>query len=109
MTAGVVDQTVAPDSKPGLPSFWPGLVQPPPPVGLTVQVNVALPDCAPLVAVTVTEEVPAVVGGPLMTPVEALMDSPAGRPVADQEKLAGPPDAVTVRLTGGPTVLGWLP
>ncbi len=82
---GVDDQTVAPDSKPGLPSFWPGLAQPPPPVGLTVQVNVALPDCVPLVAVTVTVEVPAVVGVPLMTPVEALMDSPAGCPVADQE------------------------
>ena len=33
-------------------------------------------------AVTVTLEVPAVVGVPEISPVEELMDSPAGRPVA---------------------------
>src|SRR5580698_7086328 len=50
---------------------------------LTVQLNEAVP-FAPVVsvAVTVTLEVPAVVGVPLITPVEALIDSPAGRPVA---------------------------
>jgi hypothetical protein len=55
----------------------------PPLLGLTVQVNVAEPD-APVVsvAVTVTLEVPAVVGVPEISPVEELTDSPAGRPVA---------------------------
>jgi hypothetical protein len=33
-------------------------------------------------AVTVTEEVPAVVGVPVIRPLVALTDSPAGRPVA---------------------------
>ena len=51
----------------------------------TVQENVAEP-FAPLgsPAVTVTDEVPGVVGVPVMVPVEELIDSPAGRPVADQ-------------------------
>ncbi len=46
--------------------------------------NVADPD-APVVsvAVTVTEYVPAVLGVPLMRPVEELMDSPEGSPVAE--------------------------
>ena len=35
------------------------------------------------VAVTVTDEVPAVVGVPEMVPVELSIDRPAGRPVAD--------------------------
>jgi hypothetical protein len=35
------------------------------------------------VAVTVTDDVPGVVGVPLMVPVVELIDSPAGRPVAD--------------------------
>ncbi len=50
---------------------------------LTVQLNEADPE-APVVsfAVTVTLEVPAVVGVPEIRPVEELMDSPAGRPVA---------------------------
>ena len=34
------------------------------------------------VAVTVTLEVCAVVGVPLISPVEELIDNPAGRPVA---------------------------
>ena len=34
------------------------------------------------VAVTVTDDVPAVVGVPEISPVEALIDSPAGSPVA---------------------------
>ena len=40
--------------------------------------------CAPVVsvAVTVTVDVPAVVGVPEISPVEALIDSPAGRPLA---------------------------
>ena len=49
----------------------------------TVQVNEAVPS-APVVsvAVTVTLDVPAVVGVPEISPVEELIDSPAGRPVA---------------------------
>ena len=48
-----------------------------------VQVKVADP-LAPVVsvAVTVTLEVPAVVGVPEMRPEDGLMDSPAGRPLA---------------------------
>ncbi len=49
----------------------------------TVQLNDAVP-FAPVVsvAVTVTDDVPAVVGVPEISPVEALIDNPAGRPVA---------------------------
>src|SRR5258706_12519594 len=49
----------------------------------TVQLNVAEPD-APVVSVaaTVTPPLPAVVGVPEISPVEELMDTPAGRPVA---------------------------
>ena len=56
---------------------------PPPPPALTVQEKVADP-AAPVVsvAVTVTDDVPAVVGVPLIRPVEELIDSPAGRPLA---------------------------
>lgn len=83
MTPELADQTVLPDSKPGLPSFWPGAVQPPPPLGLTVQLNEAEPE-APVesVAVTVTLLVPAVVGVPETRP-EAEIDRPAGSPVAE--------------------------
>ena len=64
ITPLVAVQPVAPDSKPGLVSFWPEH-EPPPPEREIVQVNVALPE-APVVsvAVTVTEYVPAVVGVP---------------------------------------------
>src|SRR5215469_3359234 len=56
------------------------LVQPVP-LLFTVQLNVAEPD-APVVslAVTVTLPLPAVVGVPEISPLEALMDSPAGSP-----------------------------
>src|SRR6266545_863339 len=60
------DQTVLPDSKPGLPSFWP---EQPPPVPLIVNVNVVEPVCeAESVAVAVTLYVPAVVGVPDTVP-----------------------------------------
>ena len=51
---------------------------------LTVQVNAALPE-APVVsfAVTVTLLDPAVVGVPLIRPLELLIDRPAGNPVAE--------------------------
>src|SRR5258706_15393510 len=57
--------------------------QPPPLPEVTVQLNDVNP-VAPVVsrAVTVTFDVPAVVGVPEISPDEALMDSPAGRPVA---------------------------
>ena len=56
---------------------------PPPPDELTVQLNEAEPEApVPSVAVTVTLLVPAVVGVPEMSPVEELIDSPAGRPLA---------------------------
>jgi hypothetical protein len=43
---------------------------------------VAVPVPPALVALKETLEVPAVVGVPEMSPLEVLMDSPAGRPVA---------------------------
>ncbi len=46
--------------------------------------------------VTVTVEVPAVVGVPEMTPVPALIVRPAGSPVADQLYGGVPPTALTV-------------
>jgi hypothetical protein len=50
---------------------------------LTVQLNEADPEApVPSFAVTVTLEVPAVVGVPEISPVEELMDRPAGRPAA---------------------------
>ncbi len=50
----------------------------------TVQVNAAVPVwfCASL-TVTVTLDVPAVEAVPEIRPVEELIDSPAGRPVAE--------------------------
>ena len=55
---------------------------PSPASGLTVQPNVVEPLAGPEEAVTVTVEVPAVVGVPVISP-EELIDSPAGRPVAE--------------------------
>ena len=82
ITPELTDQTALPDSKPGLPSFCPGLGQPPPD-GLIVQVNDVLPEALVLsVAVAVTLNVPAALGVPEIRPDEELMDSPAGSPVA---------------------------
>src|SRR5512142_587153 len=75
----------------------------------TVQVNAASPVAPPLVAVTVTGYVPAVVGLPLITPVAASSDRPGGRPVADQAYAPEPPEACRVRLTGPPTAVDWSP
>jgi hypothetical protein len=47
-----------------------------------VSVSVALPVPPPLVALSVTAEVPADVGVPEITPVPVLTDKPAGKPVA---------------------------
>src|SRR5215469_15354344 len=101
----------APVSKPGLPSNC-VTVQPPPPLLLIVQLNDVDP-CAPVVsvAVTVTDEVAAVVGVPEIRPLDELIDRPAGRPEADQVKDC--PDAESLalicRLTAVPTVPVWLP
>jgi hypothetical protein len=98
---------------PTVPFCAPGLVTVTvlPVLGLTTQVKVADP-CAPVpsVAVTVTLEVPWVVGVPVICP-EELMLSPAGRPVA--EKVSVCPDAESVAWTctgviAVPTLLVWL-
>ncbi len=70
---------------PTVPVWLPGLVTVTvlPPAGLIVQVKLAEPEALVVsFAVTVTLEVPAVVGVPEMRPEEELMDRPAGRPVA---------------------------
>ena len=78
---------------------------------LITQLKEAEP-CAPVVsvAVTVTLEVPAVVGVPEIRP-EELIDRPAGSPLA--VKVSVWPDAESVaptcRLTAVPTVPVWLP
>src|SRR5690348_10613071 len=57
--------------------------QDPPPPEFTVQVKDVAPEALVVsFAVTVTLEVPAAVGVPEMTPVDALMLSPAGSPLA---------------------------
>ena len=64
-------------------SSGPAEVQPPPEVMVQVKLAVPVRDAAS-VTVTVTFEVPLVVGLPEMRPVEELIDRPAGSPVADQ-------------------------
>ena len=49
---------------------------------MTVNVSVAGTRAAPLVALSVTVEVPAAVGVPEIKPVAVLTDKPAGNPVA---------------------------
>lgn len=76
-------------------------------VGLaaTVNVNVVVPArVVASFAVTVTVVVAVVVGVPLIAPEEELMDSPAGRPVADHTYGVVPPDAVIVLERATPTV-----
>ena len=99
-------QLPLPDSKPPLTSFWPEQ----PVVVPTVQENDAVPVLlAASFAVTVTFEVPAVVAVPEIVPVEALIDRPAGRPVADQEYGEVPPEADSGRFTAVPVTVDWLP
>lgn len=58
---------------------------------VTVQVNEAEADSAcESVAVTVTEDVPAVVGVPVTAPVVGLIDRPEGRPVAEKDTVLPP-------------------
>src|SRR5215469_17616099 len=81
-------------------------------MGLMVQVKVADPDAlVPSFAVTVTLAVCAVVGVPLITPVEELIDSPVGRPVAVYVRVWPEPESVALiaRLTELPSVVVWAP
>ena len=77
----------------------------------TVQEKLAEP-LAPVVsvAVTVTDEGPAVVGVPEIRPEEEI-DSPAGNPVADQVRVWPLAESAPCicKLTGLPTVEVWLP
>ena len=50
--------------------------------GFTVSVSVAVPVPPGLLALSITENVPAADGVPLINPVETLTVIPAGRPVA---------------------------
>ena len=62
------------------------------------------------VTLMVTEYEPAVVGVPLIDPVEALIDSPAGRPVAAYVKVeATESDAWICTLATVLAVVDWLP
>src|SRR5947209_7873999 len=76
-----VHGAAAPVSKPGLPSSCAGVQ---PDDGFTVHMNDVFP-VAPVVslAVTMTLEVPAVVGVPEIRPLEVLIERPAGKPVAE--------------------------
>jgi uncharacterized protein YhfF len=70
-------------------------------VVVTVMASLAVPVPLALVAPMVTLDVPAAVGVPLITPVVALMESPAGRPGA--EKLVGQLFAAIVYWNDEPT------
>jgi hypothetical protein len=80
---------------------------------VTFQVNDVVPDWLEgSVAVRVTENVPGVVGVPVIDPEAVLMDRPAGRPVADQ--VSAWPDWLSVAelataVMGEPVTLVWLP
>jgi hypothetical protein len=94
------------------PSDWaPGFVTEI--VLVTVHANDVEPENpAPSVAVTVTDDAPAVVGVPLIVPVVALIDRPAGRPVAAQVNVS--PDWESVAefasgVTDDPEADVWAP
>src|SRR6266516_5988588 len=103
ITPAVAVHGALPFSKPALPSFWHGLPQDP--AGLMVQLKVWLALACGLAlsrTVAVTEEVPAVLGVPEMTPVDALMLRPGGSPVAEKVYGAVPPEAERLRLAATP-------
>src|ERR1022692_1813474 len=88
--------------------------------GSTTQVKDAAPKAPlPSCAVTVTMLAPAVVGVPMIVPVGAAIDDPAGRPVAEHDSVCPPVEsvaltaadtAVPARPSCGPglvTVTGW--
>ena len=83
ITPAVAVHGADPVSKPGLPSFWPGLAQVPPAPAI-VNVNDVDPEPAVLVAVAVTVNVPAAVGVPDTVPVPEPIVTPGGSPLADQ-------------------------
>jgi hypothetical protein len=81
---------------------------------VTDQVNVVdAVSASESVAVTVTELVPAVIGVPEMTPVDELIERPAGRPVAPN--VTGLASAVSWGATivrppmAEPETLDWVP
>ena len=89
----------------------PGLVTETAPVA--VQVNEIEPaNEAPSVAVMVAAHAHAVVGDPVMDPVEGLIANPTGRPVADQVSVApdweSAPVLVSVEMAE-PVTLDWAP
>jgi hypothetical protein len=74
---------------------------------VTEKVAEAVPAVGVAESVTVTmtdDEVPAVVGVPVMAPVDESMLRPAGNPVADQVYGVVPPVAATVAEYAVPTV-----
>src|SRR3954447_26267059 len=89
---------------------WHGPVPPPP--GPIVQLNDAEPDALVVSrTVTVTDEVLLAVGVPEISPLPALIDSPAGRPVAEYDSVWPAAESVAWiwRLAAVPTVPVWLP
>jgi len=66
------------------------------------KVFVAVWDAASLTVTTTLLLVPAVVGVPLITPVDALIVRPAGWPLTDQANDPVPPVAAIVKLYGVP-------
>ncbi len=107
MPVDAVHGAAAPLSKPALPSSCAGVQ----PVLPTVQLNEAEPVAFVVsLAVTVTVDVPAVVGVPVIRPVVALIDRPAGRPVALYVSVwpAALSVALTCRLTAVPVGVLWL-
>jgi hypothetical protein len=80
---------------------------------VTVQVKAAEPAWPLLsLAVSTTDAEPGVVGVPVMVPVELLIESPAGRPVADQVITGLEAVSVAELVTGAmaePVTLDWLP
>src|SRR5882672_2242917 len=102
----VVPAVVQPEK---VPVSNPPLVIPPVAAGLTVHVNEVVPDAVPEEAVTTMDEVPVADGVPLIRP-EELIDSPAGRPVAENVRgLLCESVAEIWSETAVPTLPVWLP
>jgi hypothetical protein len=77
-----------------------------------VQVKAVVPEYpAESVAFTVTELDPGVVGVPVMVPLVPLMESPAGKPVADHEVMVAVEDESVAPLVSGvmavPVTFDW--
>jgi len=80
---------------------------------VVVHVSAAEPACPVLSEATIrTEAEPGVVGVPVIVPLEALIDRPAGSPVADQVIVTPISVSVALDVSGvmaEPVVLVWLP